>query len=80
MLEFDRRVFEFKLDGKKHVVKSPTVRQIEELQKKSKDAPGLEETIDFLEQLGLDKDVAYSMEPWQLQKVVEEVSGAEEKK
>ena len=80
MLDFERREFVFKLDGKQHTVKNPTVKQIEELQKGMEGEPDLSQTIEFLEKLGLDKEVAYSMEAWQLQKVVESISGGDEEK
>lgn len=81
MLEFQRKEFVFKLDGKEHRVKHPTVKQVQELQAESaqKEEPSLEDTIDFLSKLGLDKDVAYGMEGHHLTTLVENIAGTAKK-
>jgi len=69
------------MDDKEYKVKHPNVRQVEDLQKATKeDASDISKTIDFLEMLGLPKDVAYGMEPEHLATVVEHISGTNVKK
>ena len=76
MIEFKRHVFEFKLDGKVHSVKHPTVADIENFQAKAGEDESIATTIEFLSELGLDAAVARSMESSHLQTLVETVSGA----
>lgn len=82
MIELKRKSFEFKLDGKTYNVRSPKVKEVEKLQKESKEKgdEDLSVAINFLDSLGMPKDVCYGMEAEHLQIVIETVSGASEKK
>jgi len=78
MIEFKRKVFEFSLDGQVHKVKAPSVKNVQDFQKVSKDSDdseSIEKTVEFLASLGLPKDVAYGMEADHLSTVVNHISG-----
>lgn len=78
MIEFKRKVFEFKLDEQTHRVKSPTVRQIQEFQKmanKGEEIESIGNTIKFLSDLGLSEEVAYGMQADHLEGVVQAIIG-----
>jgi len=81
MQEFKRSEFIFKMDDEQYRVKHPTVKELEVFQKKNseKEEMDIEGVVDFLEGLGLPKDVAYSMEPSHLNIVVDAISGNKKK-
>ena len=78
MIEFQRKVFEFKLDGNVYKVKNPSVKDVQAFQKESEkvsEGDSIEMTVEFLAGLGLPKDVAYGMEADHLTTVVNHISG-----
>lgn len=78
MIEFKRKVFEFKLDGEVYRVKNPSVKHVQKFQKESekvKDSEAIDKTVEFLAGLGLPEDVAYGMEADHLTTVVNHISG-----
>ena len=78
MIEFQRKVFEFKLDGNVYKVKNPSVKDVQAFQKDSEgsgDAESIDKTVEFLAGLGLPKEVAYGMEADHLTTVVNHISG-----
>lgn len=78
MLEFKKRVLEFKFNDEIYTVKYPTVKQINELEKRTKDENNeqAEVMLDFLEDLGLKKSIAHEMEYEMIQKIIKTISSA----
>ena len=75
-LEFKRRQFSFKIDGKEYRVNHPTVGQLRSFEsdnKKSTD--NFESTIVFLEKLGLDRELSLGLEMDHLLTIVNSISG-----
>lgn len=76
MIEFDRKKLKFKLDGKEHEVNFPTVGQLKAYQKANQESQDtFETTVDFLEKLGLEKEVCMGLEADHLKTIVEYISG-----
>lgn len=75
MLEFKKRVLEFKFDDKDCKLKYPTVLQVKEFSKKSVDGEdNLEVTLDFLVSLGLEKEIAECLEIDHLRQIIEHLT------
>lgn len=82
MLELQRTVFCFKLDGQEYRLKKPTVGQFQEYDKKVKSTDHknhLELLIDFLSSLGLPKDTAYGLEVGHLEAILEHLIDSKKK-
>jgi hypothetical protein len=82
MLEFKKRTLGVKFEGKLHELKFPNTLQMNEYQKKVKEIKEDEYIpviMNFLEKLGLPKSVSGEFELQQLQKVMEELTGAKKK-
>lgn len=80
MKELKRVVFQYKIDGNVYSVRKPTVQQITELTKKQdakkEDSEGVESSIEFLDTLGLPKEVGMSLEAHMIEEIVNDVSGS----
>jgi hypothetical protein len=77
MLKLERKFFEFDYDGKVYRLRSPSVSDANELQKRiAKEGESLELVIEFLEKLGLESSVSMGMEIEHLNLIVEAVIGA----
>jgi NAD(P)H-hydrate repair Nnr-like enzyme with NAD(P)H-hydrate epimerase domain len=76
-MEFKRKKFSFKLDGESYEFGFPNVKQFSEYQKKLEKGKGkeLDLIVDFLEGLGLKREVTESMEADHLVQIVDVLSG-----
>lgn len=78
MIELKKKVYKFKYDGNEYELKAPTIRQVEKMQREAKglkEENAIESTLNFLNDLGLPKKIAYDMEAEHLEIIVNEVSG-----
>lgn len=78
MIELKKKVYKFKYDGAEYVLKAPTIRQVEKMQREAKELKeenAIESTLNFLNDLGLPKKIAYDMEAEHLETIVNAVSG-----
>lgn len=77
VIEQKRTVFFFKIYGEELEVKAPLMRQVKEFQELvKKDADNeVDESIKFLERLGLPKDFGWDMEPAHLKTLIQTVCG-----
>jgi DNA-directed RNA polymerase subunit N (RpoN/RPB10) len=77
MLEFKRRVLEFKLDDVKHSINYPNVRQTSKFSEEYDESKNKIDTIiNFLDELGFEKDVCESMEVEHLNQILEKLTEA----
>ena len=75
-LKFEKRVLTVEYGEESYNVSFPTVRQVDKFQRMAeKKATSIEPTIDFLEDLGLPKDVSYSFEADMLGEIIATLSG-----
>jgi hypothetical protein len=78
MIELKKKIYKFNYDGTEYTLTAPTLKQVEKMQKKSKEIGeenAISSTLDFLADLGLPKEVAYEMQPDHLETIVNAVSG-----
>ena len=77
MIEFVKRELRIKLDGQEYTLVYPSNRK---LQEHSIAVKGLEEDkvldalVNFLDKLGLPKDIAWEMEPYMLEEILTELT------
>lgn len=69
MLEFAKRELEIKFDGEVHKLNYPTVLQMKKFAKQG-DSNDIDYTLEFLESLGLKKEISEQLEVGQLEQVV----------
>lgn len=78
-MKFERRKLSFDIYGEKCEVLFPTTGQIKEkdelIKKKENKGREIDVVIDFLETLGLPRDISLGMEMDHLLKIISEVSG-----
>jgi hypothetical protein len=82
MLEFKSSVLQFKFNGTDCAVKFPTIKALKEFRDKTKGMAedDVDKTIEFLTGLGLQKDVAESLEVSHLSSIIEALAGESKKK
>lgn len=79
MLEFESRNLVFKYDGKECRLRFPSAKDWGEYQSKVAEikddsASTINAGIDFFVTLGLEKEVAEKLEPFQMEKIIDELS------
>lgn len=76
MLKFDRKTLSFTFDGKEYSIEYPTLKKIGEFRKKLKeqDADEVDCTINFLCDLGAEREVIESLRVAQLNQLVDELT------
>jgi len=72
-LEFKKSVLKVNIYGEEVEINFPTLLEIKELSKKD-NGDDIEKTIEFLDSLGLKKEISNKMEMHHLQKIVEVIS------
>ena len=76
MLDFDFKKLEFKFDGKKFELEYPTIKKINSFRKdlKKPDCDEVEVIVDFLCDLGAEKEIIERLRVSQLNALVEELT------
>jgi len=78
-MEFKKRVLKVKVYGEEIELTYPTVGQFKSFQKKLDGDVTLDDMIDFLEMLGMKKEITESLEPEHLNLIIQELTGSEKK-
>ena len=77
MIKLQKKVFKFEYDGNVYELKSPSVKDVTKLQERiKKEGESVDIAIDFLSNLGIDKNICYEMEVDNLNTIIEAVVGA----
>lgn len=81
MLEFNSRRLKFKYDGEEHGIDYPNVKQVREFQKKNKDTEegDTEPVFNFLEGLGLNRDVMDKLEVGHITTIMDKLTEPQKK-
>lgn len=84
MLNFEKRTLKFAFDGGEHTVNFPTVKQLQGYRKKFEEVKDdadkiFDITLDFLESLGLKKEIALEMENDHIETIIQHISGQKKK-
>jgi hypothetical protein len=82
MLEFKSSSLQFKFNAVDCNVKFPTIKSLKEFRQKTKDMgeeSSIDQTIEFLCGLGLQREVAEALEVQHLQKIIDSLTGESKK-
>lgn len=78
MLKLEKKVLEFEFDGKAYRIPFPTMDQLSQFQKKSREENGNEDSIEkviiFLNSLGLDEELCRSLQPDHANLIIEHLT------
>lgn len=80
-LKFQRRQLKMDVYGEEVVINYPTVKEFKTFTDQSKEEnKGFDGLVNFLEKMGMRRDLAESLEPEHLNKIIEKVTEGDGKK
>ena len=85
VIDLDRKVYKFRLDGKVYDARKPNMKEVQELQAKTKglesdDPANLDCMLELLDGCGIPSSVLKTAEPDHVQLIAEHLIGGTEKK